>query len=287
MEYSRFIKICIASVASVFFASWCHIALSELLSIFESLTLSWWNSKHHREAVVRKRIHSEIAARINTEYDRILTASPDTKLSCAVVLKNSFKSVYLRVFVCVCVCVCWGRGFWLACCPNHKTSVDNTTWPYITFHNMGACVSKSLPQKLLIVEYHVDNTRGYLLVLNVNLHVEGWMIQAYSRLSTTHGRIIDCKLLVCMYWPRLVLVRPAASLYSASPLKHHATGKQWCPNPDPCADRNVYTDNINFIQAFNHLPQSCKRKLSNLCNGKKNRSCARAYNHVHIWKSKN
>ncbi len=29
---------------------------------------------------------------------------------------------------------------------------------------------------------------------------------------------------VCMYWTRLVLVRPAASLYSASPLKHHPTG---------------------------------------------------------------
>ncbi len=46
------------------------------------------------------------------------------------------------------------------------------------------------------------------------------MNQAYSRLSTTHGHITDCKLLVCMYWTRLVLVRPAASLYSASPLKH-------------------------------------------------------------------
>ncbi len=47
------------------------------------------------------------------------------------------------------------------------------------------------------------------------------MNQAYSRLSTTHVHITDCKFLVCMYWTRLVLVRPAASLYSASPLKHH------------------------------------------------------------------
>ena len=31
------------------------------------------------------------------------------------------------------------------------------------------------------------------------------------------------QVLVCMYWTRLVLVRPAASFYSASPLKHHAT----------------------------------------------------------------
>ncbi len=43
---------------------------------------------------------------------------------------------------------------------------------------------------------------------------DGWMDQAYSRLSTTHGHITDCKL-VCMYLTRLVLVRPAASLYSA------------------------------------------------------------------------
>ncbi len=53
------------------------------------------------------------------------------------------------------------------------------------------------------------------------------MNQAYSRLSTTHGRITDCRLLVGMYWTRLVLVRPAASLYSASPLKHHPTGLFW------------------------------------------------------------
>ncbi len=54
--------------------------------------------------------------------------------------------------------------------------------------------------------------------------MDGWMNQAYSRLSNTHGHITDCKLLVCMYWTRLVLVRPAASLYTASPLKHHPTG---------------------------------------------------------------
>ncbi len=46
--------------------------------------------------------------------------------------------------------------------------------------------------------------QGYVMI--------GWMNQAYSRLSTTHGHITDCKLLVCMYWTRLVLVRPAASL---------------------------------------------------------------------------
>ncbi len=63
-----------------------------------------------------------------------------------------------------------------------------------------------------------------------------WMDQTYSRLSTTHCHITDCKLLVRMYWTRLVLVRPAASLYSASPLKHHPTGKQSCPNPDHYSD---------------------------------------------------
>ncbi len=55
---------------------------------------------------------------------------------------------------------------------------------------------------------------------------DGWMNQDYSRLSTNHGHITDCKLLVCMYWTSLLLVRPAASLYSASPLKHHPMGKQ-------------------------------------------------------------
>ncbi len=69
-----------------------------------------------------------------------------------------------------------------------------------------------------------------LLFTIVLLHniwkMDGWMNQAYSRLSTTHGHITDYKLLVYMYWTRLVLVRPAASLYSASPLKHHPTGKQ-------------------------------------------------------------
>ncbi len=48
-----------------------------------------------------------------------------------------------------------------------------------------------------------------------DISIDGWMNQAYSRLSTTHGHINDCKLLVCVYWTRLVLVRPAASLYSA------------------------------------------------------------------------
>ncbi len=48
--------------------------------------------------------------------------------------------------------------------------------------------------------------------INYQAEDAGWMNQACSRLSTTHGHNTDCKLLVCMYWIRLVLVRPAASL---------------------------------------------------------------------------
>ncbi len=36
----------------------------------------------------------------------------------------------------------------------------------------------------------------------------------------------SCLYGVCMYWTRLVLVRPRDSLYSSSPLKQHATGRQ-------------------------------------------------------------
>ncbi len=74
----------------------------------------------------------------------------------------------------------------------------------------------------------------------------GWMNQAYSRLSTTYGHITDCKL-VCMYWTLFVLVRPAASLYSASPLKHHPTGKQWCHNPDHYSDSEPATRSLTLL----------------------------------------
>ncbi len=74
--------------------------------------------------------------------------------------------------------------------------------------------------------------------------MDGWMNQAYSRLSNTHSHITDCKL-VCMYWTRLVLVRPAASL--ASPLKHHPTGKQWCPNPDHYSDSKLARRSLTLL----------------------------------------
>ncbi len=40
----------------------------------------------------------------------------------------------------------------------------------------------------------------------------------------------------CVYWIRLVLVRHAPRLYSASPMKQHAMAMQWCSNPDHFPD---------------------------------------------------
>ncbi len=50
-----------------------------------------------------------------------------------------------------------------------------------------------------------------------------------------------------MYWTRLVLVRPAASLYSASTLKHHPTGKQWCPNPGHYCDSELARRSLTLL----------------------------------------
>ncbi len=52
---------------------------------------------------------------------------------------------------------------------------------------------------------------------------------------------------VCMYWTLLTLVRPAASLYSASPLKHYPTGKQWCPNPDHYPDSQPASRSLTLM----------------------------------------
>ncbi len=54
----------------------------------------------------------------------------------------------------------------------------------------------------------------------------------------------------CVYWTRLVLVRPAASLYSASPLKHHPTGKQWCPYPDHYSDSEPARRSLTLCRAL-------------------------------------
>ncbi len=40
----------------------------------------------------------------------------------------------------------------------------------------------------------------------------------------------SCLHVVFMYWTHLVLVWPTANIYSASPVKHHATGRQKHPN---------------------------------------------------------
>ena len=63
------------------------------------------------------------------------------------------------------------------------------------------------------------------------------LIATGTRFTKLNGLVYEqSRLCWCMCWTRLALVRPAASLYSASPLKHHATGKQWCPNPDHYSD---------------------------------------------------
>ncbi len=52
---------------------------------------------------------------------------------------------------------------------------------------------------------------------------------------------------VRVYWTRLVLDRPAASPYSASPLKHHATGRQGYPNPDHYPDSEPASQSLTLI----------------------------------------
>ncbi len=50
-----------------------------------------------------------------------------------------------------------------------------------------------------------------------------------------------------MYWTRLGLVRPVVSLYSASPLKHHAMGRQWYPNPDHYPDCKPASQSLTLM----------------------------------------
>ncbi len=73
-----------------------------------------------------------------------------------------------------------------------------------------------------------------------------------------------------MYWTRLVLVRPVASLYSASPLKHHPTGKQWCLNRarwsltllcwalSRAAEPQILTSFVWRGRGSNHQPPACQ-----------------------------
>ncbi len=77
----------------------------------------------------------------------------------------------------------------------------------------------------------------------------------------------SCLYVMCMYWTRLVLVRPsAASLYSASPLKHHAaTGRQGCPNPDHYPESESASRSLTPLcwapssgRSSNHQPPACQ-----------------------------
>ncbi len=58
-----------------------------------------------------------------------------------------------------------------------------------------------------------------------------------------------------MYWTRLVLVRPAASLNSASPLKHHTTGGQGCPNPDHYPDFEPASRSVTMCWALSRAAE--------------------------------
>ncbi len=50
-----------------------------------------------------------------------------------------------------------------------------------------------------------------------------------------------------MDWTRLVLVRLAASLYSDRPLKHDATSRQWCPNPDHYPNSELASQSLTLM----------------------------------------
>ncbi len=131
---------------------------------------------------------------------------------------------------------CGGRDS--DCCWRHSapSAADVTRFKLLlTLYTVLYCQRFSYVTRGFIWFYRLTVVTWYARILDWRL-MDGWMNHAYSRLSTTHGHITDCKLLVCMYWTRLVLVRPAASLYSTSPMKHHPTGKQWCPNPDHYSD---------------------------------------------------
>ncbi len=75
--------------------------------------------------------------------------------------------------------------------------------------------------------------RGSVFKITVdNLTVLARLGQGFyqaQRLGLRNKVILVC---VDVYYTQRVLVRYTASFYSASPLKHHATGRQWCSNPD-------------------------------------------------------
>ncbi len=54
-------------------------------------------------------------------------------------------------------------------------------------------------------------------------------------------------LVVWLFCSCLVLVGPGPSLYSASPLKHHVAGMQWCPNPDHYPDSELASWSLTLM----------------------------------------
>ncbi len=69
-----------------------------------------------------------------------------------------------------------------------------------------AAIVKDSAYIILYTTCNIIPDKHYCMTYQCVIKNDGWMNQAYSRLSTTHGHITDCKLLVYMYWTRLVLV---------------------------------------------------------------------------------
>ncbi len=73
------------------------------------------------------------------------------------------------------------------------------------------------------------------------------MNQAYSRLSTTHGHITDCKLL-CMYGTRRVLVRPTSVWNPADPHR---------PRQKELQEKNyIYRDTTSASNTAQHFQEN-------------------------------
>ncbi len=68
------------------------------------------------------------------------------------------------------------------------------------------CIVQVISSHLMCLSQGKKLVVGKQLAVQQKGLMDGWMNQAYSLLSTTHGHITDCKLLVCMYWTRFVLV---------------------------------------------------------------------------------
>ncbi len=89
-------------------------------------------------------------------------------------------------------------------CPD-VSSVVNTRYNCWSVHNSRLnTFDMYRPLKCLEEIWFITNgsIQYYIMVCymsQINSEQMRWMNQAFSRLSTTHGHITDCKLLVCMY----------------------------------------------------------------------------------------